>query len=233
MSVKRLWIFLAIFMVAAFAALGFLGREIQRAEPPIPTAVVDNTGHVIYTRDDIENGQLAWQSMGGMEVGSIWGHGAYVAPDWSADQLHRETVALRDIWAARENNGAHYEQLDRAAQAGLDARAAVEMRSNTYDPVSGRITVSTDRAQAIAAVRAHYMSLFSNDPATEELREQYAMTEGALQIANQPAKLRLLARYRKHRAISAPPGHAPIYNSTVISPRVVREIRYHPSERRN
>ena len=26
----------------------------------------------------------------------MWGHGAYVAPDWSADWLHREAVALRE-----------------------------------------------------------------------------------------------------------------------------------------
>jgi nitric oxide reductase subunit B len=26
-------------------------------------------------------------------VGSVWGHGAYVGPDWSADWLHREAPA--------------------------------------------------------------------------------------------------------------------------------------------
>src|SRR3954464_13503611 len=29
----------------------------------------------------------------GMQLGSIWGHGGYVAPDWSADWLYREAVA--------------------------------------------------------------------------------------------------------------------------------------------
>jgi nitric oxide reductase subunit B len=179
MSIKRLWIALAIFMAASFTALGFLGREIQRQEPPIPAAIVDTAGNTIYTRADIQDGQLAWQSMGGMQVGSIWGHGAYVAPDWSADQLHRETIALMDIWAARENSGATYAQLSRSEQAALEARAAVEMRTNTYDPATDRITVSSDRAQAMAAVRAHYMALLGNDPALEQLREQYA-------IANNP-----------------------------------------------
>jgi len=31
----------------------------------------------------------------------VWGHGSYVAPDWSADWLHREAVALRDILAQK------------------------------------------------------------------------------------------------------------------------------------
>src|SRR5690606_36654513 len=174
MSIKRLWIFLAVFMVASFAALGFLGREIHRQAPPMPAEIVDSDGNVIYTREDIQNGQLAWQSMGGMQVGSIWGHGAYVAPDWSADQLHREIIALMDIWAARENNGARYEQLSPGARAALEARATDEIRTNTYDPVNDRIVVSKDRAEAMALVRDHYIALFGDDPALEALREDYA-----------------------------------------------------------
>lgn len=180
MSIKKLWIFLAVFMVASFAALGFLGREIHRQAPPMPAAVVDTSGTVIYTRDDIQNGQLAWQSMGGMQVGSIWGHGAYVAPDWSADQLHRETLALMDIWSVREHNGVHYEQLTPEARAALQVRATQEMRTNTYDPSSERIVVSADRAQAMAVVRAHYIALFSNDPALEALREDYAIPNNSV-----------------------------------------------------
>src|SRR3569832_352617 len=213
MNIKRLWIFLAIFMVASFAALGFLGREIQRAEPPIPATVADSTGRVIYTRDDIQNGQLAWQSMGGMEVGSIWGHGAYVAPDWAADQLHRETVALRDIWAARENKGAHYDQLSRGAQAALDARAAVEMRTNTYDPATDRITVSVDRAQAMRVVRAHYISLFSDDPATELLRTQYAIADNAVPDASRRAEIAAYYFWTSWAAGTNRPGSDITYTS--------------------
>jgi len=179
MSIKRLWIFLAISMAASFAVLGLLGREIHRQAPPMPAAVVDTSGTVIYTRDDIQSGQLAWQSMGGMQVGSIWGHGAYVAPDWSADQLHRESIALLNIWAQRDH-GVPYEQLSTQGQGGLQARLATEMRTNTYDPATQRITVSADRAEAIRQVRAHYLALFSNDPALESLREEYAIANNAV-----------------------------------------------------
>ncbi len=49
-------------------------------------------GTVLMTRADILDGQEVWQSTGGQQMGSIWGHGAYQAPDWSADWLHREAV---------------------------------------------------------------------------------------------------------------------------------------------
>ena len=166
-------------MAASFAVLGLMGREINRQAPPIPAQVVDRAGTVLFTRDDIQTGQLAWQSMGGQQVGSIWGHGGYVAPDWSADQLHREITGLLDIWAQREH-GSTYAALDAEQQAALKARVKREMRTNTYDPATGTITVSADRGEAIRQVKAHYVALFSADPALESLREQYAIANNAV-----------------------------------------------------
>src|SRR5690606_27893894 len=116
-----------------------------------------------------------WQSMGGMQLGSIWGHGGYVAPDWSADFLHRELVALLNIWSQREFGTADYERLNAEQQAALQNRLRVQTRENTYDAGTRTITVSADRAAAIASVSQHYESLFGSDPATLELRDAYAM----------------------------------------------------------
>ena len=72
MTTNRLWLLLALVMAASFAVLGLQGREIHRMAPPIPTQVVAASGDVLFTREDIQTGQLAWQSMGGQQVGSIW-----------------------------------------------------------------------------------------------------------------------------------------------------------------
>ena len=78
---RKLWIvFIAIF-VCSFGVLGWVGTEIFRQAPPIPREVVTTEGQVLLSGDDIQNGQNVWQAMGGMEMGSIWGHGSYVAPD--------------------------------------------------------------------------------------------------------------------------------------------------------
>ena len=176
MTTKRLWIVLALIMATSFAVLGLMGREIHRQAPPIPDRVVSASGEVLLTRQDIQDGQLAWQSMGGQQVGSVWGHGGYVAPDWSADQLHRELVATLDIWARRDF-GVAYAELDDARQAALESRLKTEFRTNTYDAATGTITVSDDRAAAMAAVRAHYEGLLGDDAGLAELREQYAIAE--------------------------------------------------------
>ncbi|WP_334162849.1 nitric-oxide reductase large subunit [Phenylobacterium sp.] len=179
MNIRRLWFVLAILMAVSFTVLGLMGREIHRQAPPIPTAVVDSTGVTLLTGKDIQNGQLAWQSMGGQQVGSVWGHGGYVAPDWSADQLHREAVILLDTWAKRDH-GRVFDALGAEQQAALKARLKQEMRTNTYDATTGVITVSADRAAAMKQVRAHYYALLSDDPALESLREEYAIANGAV-----------------------------------------------------
>jgi nitric oxide reductase subunit B len=179
-STRKLWIVLATLLVVSFGVLLWAGTEIFRAAPPIPEQVVAADGTVAFTRADIEEGREVWQSMGGMQLGSIWGHGAYVAPDWSADWLHREAVELLDLWARQDDSMASYDLLPPEEQGALRGRLQQEMRRNTYDPATGTISISRDRLAALSNVAAHYESLFGNDPATAKLREAYAMKEGTV-----------------------------------------------------
>ena len=90
---RKLWWLLIAILGITFSVLGYFGTEVYRSAPPIPAQVVNAQGEVLMTSDSILDGQTAWQSVGGMQLGSIWGHGAYQAPDWSADWLHRELMA--------------------------------------------------------------------------------------------------------------------------------------------
>ncbi len=179
MKTARLWRWLAVICLLSFAALGWIGREIYLAKPPIPSQVISTSGETLYSAAQIERGQEAWRAAGGQQLGSVWGHGSYVAPDWSADWLHREALALREIWAQRDYANT-FAKLNAEQQAVLGARLKQELRTNTYDATRDTITVSKDRAQAIRQVAAHYTSLFGHDPALDKLREQYAMTSESL-----------------------------------------------------
>ncbi|MBF6023874.1 nitric-oxide reductase large subunit [Lysobacter niastensis] len=174
---RNLWLGLAALLVVSFSVLLWAGGEIFRAAPPVPERVATPDGTTLYTRADIERGRQVWQSMGGMQLGSIWGHGGYVAPDWSADWLHREAIGVLDLWARAEGGAASYEALPAEMQGALRARLQASMRRNTYDASTKTITVDRDRALAMSNVAAHYVSLFGNDPATHSLRESYAMKE--------------------------------------------------------
>ncbi|MDW2982020.1 nitric-oxide reductase large subunit [Rhodanobacter sp. KK11] len=178
-TTRKLWLGLATLLVASFAVLLWVGSVVHQQAPPLPAAVVTGNGQTLYTRADLDQGRQVWQSIGGQQLGSIWGHGALLAPDWSADWLHREAATMLEL-LARDEGAASFESLDAERQAALKARIQPELRTNTYDAATDTITVSPLRAQAMAVVAAHYMSLFSNDPATAKLRETYAMRDNTV-----------------------------------------------------
>jgi len=187
-SYKKLWLSLATVITLSFVVLGYFGWEIYRTAPPIPARVVTPDGTVLFTGADIQDGQNVWQSIGGEEVGTVWGHGAYVAPDWSADWLHRECVWLLDHWAA-QYGGQTYDQLDAETQAALRQRLKTELRSNTYNAQTGDLVLSPARAEAFKAVAAHYAGLFGDSPELQKLRNAYAIPANSVKTADRQAKI--------------------------------------------
>ncbi|MGZ0708199.1 nitric-oxide reductase large subunit [Coraliomargarita sp. W4R53] len=155
----KLWLAFALTTAASFAVLGYYGTEIYRHAPPYPEKTVSQSGDTIYTHDQIKTGQAVWQSIGGQEVGSIWGHGAYVAPDWSTDWLHREILYLAEIWSQRDYQTS-FAALDDVQRAAIEHRIKREYRTNTYDTETDQLIVSDDRARAIDAMGRYYAAIF-------------------------------------------------------------------------
>src|SRR5690349_15337234 len=84
--VSRRWVHAALFVFAlGFFVLILLAWLTYRSEPPIPQRVVDPAGRVVFTGSDVREGQKAFLRNGLMEYGSIFGHGAYLGPDFTAD----------------------------------------------------------------------------------------------------------------------------------------------------
>ena len=165
-------------VAASFLVLIIFGVEIYRTAPPFPTKIVVSDGEVLYEGQDIKDGQNVWQSMGGQTVGSIWGHGAYIAPDWNADYLHRETEMLLDLLAQKD--GKTYKDLPEDEQAKYLVQLRKELRTNTYDATSGVITFSPERAQVAQALADYYTKLFMDDPSMDHVRKSYAIPKGAI-----------------------------------------------------
>lgn len=179
---KKLWlIFIGIF-VFSFAILGWVGTEIFRQAPPIPREVVTTDGQLLIAAEEISNGQNVWQAMGGMESGSIWGHGSYVAPDWSADYLHREAVFILNEWAQNDFSN-DYDNLTSEQKAVLRQRLQDTVRKNNYDEATGRLTIEPVRARAFEDNLKHYTDVFQNG------KTEYAVQRNA---QSDPAKLRQL-----------------------------------------
>lgn len=192
----RLWITFAFVTLGSLGVLGYYGIQIWQHQPPIPTKVATLEGGAVYTREEIQNGQNVWQSIGGQELGSIWGHGAYVAPDWTADYLHRQSLYLLQLWAQRDH-GKDYGSLGSEERGRLESRLRKEIRANTYEASTGTITISADRARAADALQRYYAALFGdasvfpadiawlsdNRLTPAALRNSYAIATGTLKDA--------------------------------------------------
>jgi nitric oxide reductase subunit B len=221
---KRYWIAFTVVVVLSFSVLGWTGVRIYQQAPPIPDRVVTTEGREIISEGEVSRGQNVWQAMGGMQVGSIWGHGSYVAPDWTADWLHREALFILDEWARMEHRAA-YATLETPEQAALRARLTAMMRENTYDPARGTLMVAPVRARAIEANTAHYSDVFSRG------RAEYAIPAGA---QSDPAKLEALSAFffwSSWAAATVRPGdtvsytnnwpHEPLIGNTVTGDALV------------
>ncbi len=153
-------------VVACFSVLIFGGAKISEHKPPIPERVVAPSGELVFTGDDIRLGQRQYLSRGGQQTGSIWGHGAYLAPDWSADTLHRTgLVAAGLARGLAPADAARFAQADlEALPAGergrVEAEVKAELRRNRYDAATGTLTLSPAQAAALPALVAYYTDLF-------------------------------------------------------------------------
>ena len=207
MTAKKLWYALATVILVSFGVLGFFGVEIFRTMPSFPEKVVTTDGEVLFEGQDIKDGQNVWQSIGGQTVGSIWGHGAYIAPDWNADYLHRESeVMLRKL---AERDGLDYKTLSEADKAKYQVLLREELRKNTYDPATGIITYSPLRAEAAREVGEHYTKLFlgtDESPEYAKLRSDYALRGKSLEDPAKMAKMNAFFAWTSWVCVTDRPG---------------------------
>ncbi len=209
---RKLWFTLIGVLIVTFSLLGYYGAEVYRTAPPIPDKIATAGGEILYTHDSILDGQTAWQSVGGMQLGSIWGHGAYQAPDWTADWLHRELLNWLDV-AAERAHGKPFADIDAAAQAVLRDRMKTEYRTNTYNPETGVAMVSSTRADAIAKTALYYDQLFSDAPALHKTREHFAMKENTLPSAERRAQMMGFFFWTAWAAATERPGTTATYTN--------------------
>jgi nitric oxide reductase subunit B len=217
---RKLWISLGAVVFLSFAVLGYYGWEIYRQAPPVPKQVVTTEGQLVFTADDIQTGQQVWQSTGGQELGSVWGHGSYHAPDWSADWLHREAVFILNRWAQTTANS-EFDHLKADDKVLLNERLKREMRTNTFDPETGTLTISPERAAAIQANSEYYSSIFMGDPKMASLREQYAMKDFTVIQADRMAAMNAFFFWTAWAAVTERPGEKITYTNNWPADKLV------------
>jgi nitric oxide reductase subunit B len=204
--ISRVWLQAALLVfLFGFFVLGLLAYRTYMASPPVPGRIVDESGEILFTGSDISKGQQVFLGNGLMEYGSVFGHGAYLGPDYTADYLRRSSDLVRESLGGAES--------DRAVR-----RTVEELRTNRFDEDSDTLTFTAAQADAFDELVGHYSDFFSA-PTTENGLRPDAITDRT--------ELRQLTAFFAWTAWAAStnrPGHDYSYtNNWPPEPRVENE----------
>ncbi|MDT3697818.1 MAG: cbb3-type cytochrome c oxidase subunit I [Thermincola sp.] len=157
------WFFIiCLFGAMAVALIG--GIATFDEAPPYPAKVVSEKGDLIFDKDDILLGQASYQEYGLMDLGSVWGHGTYRGPDFSAEALHNIGLSMREFYA-KKNFNSDYEKLGTAEKSAVDGLMLADIKTNRYDAASETLTLTEAQIYALEEVRKYYDELFDKgDP---------------------------------------------------------------------
>jgi nitric oxide reductase subunit B len=164
-------------MIAGFSVLTFVTVLTYTNAPPIPEQVTDGAGTVVFTGADIQKGQEVFLKYGLMEHGSLWGHGAYLGPDYSAEYLHRLSEVTRDTIATGKY-GKPFAQLSPDEQSAVSARTITALKENRYEPASRTLRFSPGEVAAYRTQLPEWSEYFTRKDAAPGLPANYIQDPG-------------------------------------------------------
>lgn len=184
----------AIVLIIGFFIMGVLTYYTYSDEPPIPTTVKTPSGAVLFTHADIMAGQSIFLGNGLMEYGSVFGHGAYLGPDFTTEYLHRAALSSIGFYGGNSSGAA-------------GTRTIQDFKTNRYDPATGTLTYSEAQVHAFEECRAYYASFFGT-PTT-----RFGLRPSAIRDPEQIRKLTAFFSWTAWAASAARPGHAYSYTN--------------------
>ncbi|MBP7147761.1 MAG: cbb3-type cytochrome c oxidase subunit I [Acidobacteria bacterium] len=158
MVVSPRWLLAAILtLIVGFSVLMLLAYLVQTQHPPIPAQVVSTEGATLFTAADVMRGQHLFQKHALMQYGTIFGHGAYLGPDFTAQYLHAAAAAM----------GAHYR-----ASGLRDGETAERVRQDfEQNRLQGdTLTFTAAQAAALRELESFYARYFAEPAQQSGLR---------------------------------------------------------------
>ena len=183
-----------IVLIIGFLIMGILAYYTYNDEPPIPTVVTDSHGAVLFTGADITAGQKVFLGNGLMEYGSIFGHGAYLGPDFTAEYLHKAALDSIEFYGGPASDKAR-------------ANTIKDFKTDRYDSSSGTLVMSDSQVYAFQQNLAYYTAFFGN-PTT-----RFGLRPHDIRDPDQVRQLTAFFCWTAWAASTARPGHSYSYTN--------------------
>lgn len=159
-------------LIAGFSVLIWLAVKSYQDAPPIPDQIRNEQGDILFTGDDIRSGQEIFLRQGLMNNGTVWGHGAYLGPDFSTSYLHHQTNDAYEL-LAKQKYQKNWSDLNEEQKEGIRENVAKDSRVNRYDPATGTLTLSAAEAYSYEQQQAVWRKFFSEPHQNFGLPEKY------------------------------------------------------------
>ncbi|MFB6274549.1 MAG: nitric-oxide reductase large subunit [Halothece sp.] len=162
---------LVLICIVTFSVLLGAGAAISKYAPPQPATIASPQQETLFTGEDIQNGQELYLARGGQHIGSIWGHGSYLAPDWTADLLHRWGLATAGVLYANDPTFSQeeLEALSAPERASLEARVEQQFKPNRYDAETEQLLLTEAQTQGLKHVFGEYKDLLTRGSAEHSI----------------------------------------------------------------
>ncbi len=151
-----------IVFIVGFGMLTWISATAYKISPPIPDQVVDPSGSMVFTGDDVRSGQEVFLKHGLMDNGTLWGHGSYLGPDYSATYLHNLAADVRGaLERASDRRGGGALSLDEATGRLLS--------ENRYDGKTHTLRFTRYEADSYQRQQGWWRSFFASSETSRGL----------------------------------------------------------------
>jgi nitric oxide reductase subunit B len=159
-------------LVLGLAVLVYMSASAYRNAPPIPAEVVGPKGEKIFSSQDIQAGQQVFLKYALMENGTIWGHGAYLGPDFSAEYLHVLAVDTTDL-LAKERYRLSFVELTESERTIVSSEVQRILKENRYDPKTNTLILTSYEVASFRKQIGKWTNYFSGPTVSAGLPLKY------------------------------------------------------------
>lgn len=162
-----------IILLVEFALLIWVstGTYLRNVGPPVPDQVVDSSGKQVFNGDDIRAGQQVFLKYALLDNGTVWGHGAYLGPDFSAEYLHQLALEVSDFLSLQRDNRS-FQQLTAVEQAALRPLVNNFLAENRYNEQTHTLQYTQPESVSFQKQIAQWGDYFSGSLASRGLPQK-------------------------------------------------------------
>src|SRR5678815_136724 len=138
---KNWWLPLLVIFTISIVGVTMIGVHTYSEAPPIPT-YVNAKNEVVFSKEDVLNGQSIFLRYALMEYGSMFGDGANRGPDYTAEALHQVAEEMNIYYQSQIKSYTHSDLIKK----GISEQVKTEIKNNTYNETVNKVTLSDGQA---------------------------------------------------------------------------------------